>query len=379
MAAKRMGAKPQRRPAVKATNKPVASKPTTAKPAKDGDPKKQAAGKARWAGVPKKERKAVVSKAAHARWKKKREDVQIAECTANIALAGFEMTCAVLKDGRRVLSERSLSTAIGHSRHPDDYERRLNEIGAGSNPLPVFISSTIRQFLPEHVIEKLSKPIRYQLKEGWGIPAFGVEATLLADICEAFLAAREAGALKAEDLPKAAAADKLMRALARVAIVALIDEATGYQVIRDRDELQRLLEKYVSEEHRPWGQVFPDEYYVELFRLRKITTEDVRKRPQYFGHLTNNIVYSRLVPGMLPRLKELNPTNENGNRTRRHTQHLTNSPGEAHLRSHLAGVVMLMKASATYEDFIKALDKAAPKVVEMPETPDPTPKPSSAT
>ncbi|HVY30957.1 MAG TPA: P63C domain-containing protein [Polyangiaceae bacterium] len=328
------------------------------------DRKKQAAGRARWAGVEKSERKALVSKAAHARWKNK--DVVLAKHKGTVKLGALEFGCAVLSDGRRVLSERSISVQLGHRRHPDDYERRRAEVEAGELSLPVVISPRIRPFLSATAVQKLGKPIRYQLIEGFGIPAFGVEATLLADICEAFLAARDANVLLPDELPIADSAYRLMRALARVAIDALIDEATGYQVVRDRDELQRLLEKYVSEEFRPWNQFFPDEFYIELFRLRGITTDDVRKRPAYFGHLTNDIVYERLVPGMLPKLQQVNPSNDRGRRARAHTQHL-NSPGADHLRKHLTGVVMLMKASANYADFKRALDRAAPKQQEAVE------------
>jgi hypothetical protein len=38
------------------------------------------------------------------------------------------------------------------------------------------------------------------------------------------------------------------RGLARVGIVALVDEATGYQEIRDRLALQAILDKYVTDE-----------------------------------------------------------------------------------------------------------------------------------
>jgi hypothetical protein len=278
-----------------------------------------------------------------------------------ITLGGVQMNCAVLKDGRRVISERSFSTALGHERRPEEYEKRKQALAAGEAALPVFVTPNVVPFLPPGVAEKLAKPIRYQVTEGFGIPAYGVEATLIADICEAFIAAREAGALSPEEQPKAVAALTLIRALARVAIVALIDEATGYQVIRARDELQRLLEKYVSEEFREWSRAFPDEFYIELFRLRNLTTDDVRHRPSYFGHLTNDIVYDRIIPGMLPRLKEVNPTNEKGRRARKHHMHITSSEGEKHLRSHVAGVVMLMKSHTNYNEFKRALDRAAPK------------------
>ena len=324
------------------------------------DEKKQKAGMARWEGVSKSEQKALVSKAAHARWKGT-DGIIVAEYTGEVTLGSFKIRCAVLQDGRRIFSERSLCDVIGHSRHPDDYARRRQEQAQGKESLPVLVSSTIRPFISDDVVKELATPIRYQITEGFGIPARGIEATKLADICDAFLAAREAGALTPEELPKAKAAEQLMRALARVAVVALIDEATGYQVVRHRDELQQLLNKYVSEEFRPWSQVFPDEFYIHLFRLRNLKMDDIRKKPSYFGHLTNDIVYDRLLPGMRERLRQVNPANEKGRRPRRHFQHLTKDVGEDHLRKHLTGVVMLMKASSTYPEFIRSLDRAAPK------------------
>ena len=340
------------------------------------DEKKRMAGKARWEGVSKSEQKALVSKAAHARWKKS-DGIIVAEYTGEVTLGNFKIRCAVLQDGRRIFSERSVCDVIGHSRHPDDYARRRQEQAEGKESLPVLVSPTIRAFIPDDVAKELATPIRYQITEGFGIPARGIDATKLADICEAFLAAREAGALAPEELPKAKAAEQLMRALARVAIVALIDEATGYQVVRHREELQQLLNKYVSEEFRPWSQVFPDEFYIHLFRLRNIKMDDIRKRPSYFGHLTNDIVYNRLLPGIRERLRQVNPANQKGRRPRKHFQHFTQDVGEDHLRKHLSGVVMLMKASSSYAEFIRALDRAAPKqdVIEMKE---PTAEGSSA-
>src|SRR5438105_926665 len=59
----------------------------------------------------------------------------------------------------------------------------------------------------------------------------------------------------------------LIRGFARVGIIALVDEATGFQEDRARDELRRILEAYVDEAFRPWVQKFPNEYFREVYRL----------------------------------------------------------------------------------------------------------------
>ena len=81
-----------------------------------------------------------------------------------------------------------------------------------------------------------------------------------------------------------ASADILMRGLAHVGIIALVDEATGYQVVREREELHHILEAYINQELLPWSKTFPDGYYQELFRLRgwEYSPPSV-KRPQMVG------------------------------------------------------------------------------------------------
>ena len=55
-------------------------------------------------------------------------------------------------------------------------------------------------------------------------------------------------------------------------------------------------------------RTFPDDYYRELFRLRGLEfPADTVKKPQYFGHITNNVVYKRLAPGVLQELKNTTP------------------------------------------------------------------------
>jgi len=141
----------------------------------------------------------------------------------------------------------------------------------------------------------------------------------------------------------------------------IVDEATGYQDIRPRDDLRRLLEAYVSPEFLPWTKKFTDEFYKELFRLRGWTYDPMSvKRPQLVGYLTENIVYKRLPEGVLEELKKLNPKDESGRRKKRHHQFLTDDIGNPHLEKHVASAITLMKISGTYAGFKKHLDKAMP-------------------
>jgi hypothetical protein len=144
------------------------------------------------------------------------------------------------------------------------------------------------------------------------------------------------------------ACDLLMRALAHVGIIALVDEATGYQRDRPATALAKILEAFIAKELQPWIGTFPPDYYEQLFRLRGLNyPQDTVQRPQYFGVLTNDIVYKRLAPGVLDELKKSIPRNEEGRPTVKYFQKLTSNVGYPKLREHLGAVVAIMKSSTS--------------------------------
>lgn len=308
------------------------------------------------------ERKALATKAAHARWKRQK----LPEATHEGAwkLGKVSIECCVLEDGKRVFSERGLSVGLTHVRSGGEFKKRKGLVESGKPELPVFMSDKIAAMLPAKTRNALGKPLHF--RSGGGLPRRGIEAEHLADICEAFLEARDNGLLRSEpELRKAAAAEKILRGLAKLGAVALIDEVTGYQYERDRGELQRLLEKYVSEEFRPWSRKFPAEFYRVIFQLKGIKMADVKRRPQWMGHITNNLIYDRMLPNLRASLAELNPTDEKGNRSHRHHQHLTPETGSPHLDEQIRTIITLGKASIARNDswnvFMGVVDKVSPK------------------
>jgi len=115
---------------------------------------------------------------------------------------------------------------------------------------------------------------------------------ILYEVCQVYLEAKDAGALLPNQLAIAVKCEVLVRGLAHTGIIALVDEATGYQKDRDRDELQRFLALYLSEERLRWAKMFPDEYYRQLFRLQGWQDSPLSvKRPKLVGVITNRLVY----------------------------------------------------------------------------------------
>ena len=155
-----------------------------------------------------------------------------------------------------------------------------------------------------------------------------------------------------------------MRGFATIGIIALVDKATGYQEVRDRLALQKILEKYITDEWAKWTKTFPDEFYIELFRLKNIPyPPDTRtlKKPSYVGHWINDVVYSRLAPGVLNELRKKNPRQPSGSRKRKFHQYLTRDIGHPALKEHLSNVIFLMKSCTKWEDFKRRLNRARAK------------------
>ena len=133
--------------------------------------------------------------------------------------------------------------------------------------------------------------------------------------------------------------------------------------MRAKDALTRILEEFIAKELQPYVPTFQDDYYKEIFRLRGLDfPQDTVKRPQYFGVLTNDIVYKRLAPGVLEELKSVTPRLESGRHKNKLFQRLTANKGYPKLREHLGAVVTMMQLSEDWHDFMKKLDRLRPRM-----------------
>jgi P63C domain len=267
-------------------------------------------------------------------------------------LGGTEIRCFVLDDGRRVLSGRSLTTAIGMK-------------GRGQGVARISSNKLINYSENSDLILAIENPIKFIGKSPKGVdePSDGFEATVLQEICEAILSARDKGLVNSEhDKRYATKADILIRGFARVGIIALVDEATGYQKDRAKNELAKILEAFVAKELQPYVRTFEIDFYEHLFRLRGLPFPNgTVKRPQYFGHLTNDIIYHRLAPGVLKELKEKAEKTEKGRLKHKLFQRLTPELGHPKLRDLMVAVTTIMKMSKKWQDFKENLDRLQPK------------------
>jgi len=202
---------------------------------------------------------------------------------------------------------------------------------------------------------RANSPIRFILPRG-GVVADGYEATILPDVCAVIIEAGRLGKLGKRLSHLAERCAVLQHGFATLGIIALVDEATGYQDYRTRDALAKILERFVAKEIQPYVRTFPAEFYKQIFRLNGWDYEENCGRPSVLGHWTNDIVYKRLAPGVLDELRKLIPRDQKGRLKKKLFQGFTPNFGHPKLREHLAGVTMLLKYSPSWEIFKDRLD-----------------------
>lgn len=274
-----------------------------------------------------------------------------ADYRGEIELGDMKMPCAVLEDGTRVISEAGIIKNLGSVGGKNYKLREKDDKNHDIGPLPLFISSKALEPFIQGVFEPSDLiPIAYTTDGKNKLQ--GYNATIIPKVCEVWLKAREHDRLQASQLPKALKAEILMRALAKLGITALVDEATGYQYDREKDELQKILKAYISEELLPWQKRFPDEFYRELFRLNgwDFNVNGIKKRPGVIGTWTNWLIYDELPNGVREELEQQVPKSDAGNKTARMHQFLTEEIGNPHLKSQIDQILTLFRLSDNMEE-----------------------------
>lgn len=316
------------------------------------DETKVAGGVARAASLTAEERTAIAKRAAAARWGTEAPPEAVRDGILKIGDAEFQ--CYVLNNNTRVLSRASFVRAIGRTgkvKGGRGYDSELQT--------PVFLTANnLKPFFPND-LEANSTPVLFTHK---GIEIIAYKAELLPAVCDVFADALAAGKLKPNQTHIAEQCRILNRGLTRIGIIGLVDEATGFQEVRDRQALQEILNRYLRKELAAWAQRFPDDFYKEIFRLRNWEWKGMKvNRPQVVANYTKDFVYERLAPGILAELEKRNPKNDKGHRRGKHHQLLTDDVGHPALAQHLHTVIAFMRASSSWDQFKRLLDRALPK------------------
>lgn len=310
-------------------------------------------GRARASVLTSTQRKEIARNAVATRWAKHKQDVfppaegktsqpsddslPFSMFRGNIRIGDMDVECHVLNDERRVFTQREVVRVLSGGRESGNLTRYLDR-----NPLYT------NQFAAGPAID-------FRIP---GSPTVGngYEATLLIEICELYLEARRQKLLKPSQFKLAIQSEIIMRSCAKVGIIALIDEATGYQQIRKKRALQIKLQAFIAEEMQDWAQMFPPEFWFELARLEGIHYSP-RNRPLRWGKYIMAFVYDAIDKDMGNALRVINPDPSKGKNDH---QCLTDF-GRAQVHDQIQRVVTIMKLCHDMKDFREKFDKVFKK------------------
>lgn len=304
------------------------------------------------------ERSKIAKNAAIERWNPSPSNMPKATHAGFLPIGDLKVSVYVLEDGTRLISQRGVQTAVGMGTGGGT---------AGAHRIAQFAKQIEDKLgISNNLSARMKSPFLFMPPTG-GNPAYGNEATNLIDLCELLLRSRDTkGVLTPTQMKYADAADIVIRAFAKVGIIAVIDEVTGYQGIRPQDALQAYLQKLIRSELAAWVKRFPDEFYENIYKLKNWHWPGMRKnRYSVVAHYTRDLVYERVAPGLLAELEAKTPPNEKGQRPNKFHQWLTDDIGHPMLAQHIYALMMLQRLALNsgygWNRFLKMVDKAMPR------------------
>jgi hypothetical protein len=310
------------------------------------------------------ERSLIAKKAAEARWGDK--PMPKAPHAGIVSIGSLRIPVFVLEDGTRLITQRGMQTTLGMS---------TGGATTGALRMAQFVEKIESKLNTSNdLAARLRSPILFSPLHG-GRSAYGYEATNLIDVCELLLKARDHGKILTPTQSKYVdAADIVIRSFAKIGIIAVIDEVTGYQGVRPQDALHVYLQKLIRKELAAWVKRFPDEFYENIYKLKGWHWPGMRKnRYSVVAHYTRDLVYARLAPGLLEELERKSPPDETGKRPNKLHQWLSEDVGHPMLAQHLYSLMMFQRLAINsgfgWNRYVKMVDRVLPKrgaTLELP-------------
>ncbi len=251
--------------------------------------------------------------------------IPVAKWPGTLPIGTVELPVYVLDDGRRVITRNGATTVLTS--------------GKGGGNLESYIGvAALKDYIPDDLPGQM---FEIEIPEVVNKTVLGMTAETFLEICTAYARALDEGKLKTpRQIEIATKAGVFLAACSKVGLIALIDEATGYQYVRSEEALQLKLRLFLGEEMRKWEQTFPEELWREFGRLTNWHGSLVQ-RPKYWGRLVMELIYDYLEPDVADWLRKHNPKPQKG---QNHHQWLNGQYGLKKLTEHIWKVVGMAQA-----------------------------------
>jgi P63C domain len=258
---------------------------------------------------------------------------------------GSDVDCYVLDDLRKtaVISQRGMGEALG--------------LSSRGNAFPRFLATqSIAEVAGAELREKLENPLKFQWGTGGAEPPpatiHGFDVTLLIDLCNTIIAAEAKGRLSGRYDRIVRQAHIIVGASAKSGIQGLVYRLAGYNPTAE--EVITAFKLYVQEEARKYEPEFPNELYMQWYRLYDIPVPD-RGKPWQFKYLTVNHIYFPLAQSSGKLLTLLRAHKARGGDRAKKLFQFLNLIGARALRMHLGRVLEMAESSTDKEAYEKKI------------------------
>ena len=292
--------------------------------------------------TPEKRRK-IASDAAKARWGIK------AIHKGNFASDfGIDVDCYVIDDSQKtaVVSKRGMGAALG--------------LGEGGTRVTGFLKGAkIAPYVGHELSQKLGNPLIFQLPSPGGksqppTPIHGYDVTMLIDVCKAIVNAEAAGSLTPRQAHIAKQAHIILSASAKAGIKGLVYALAGYRP--EAEEVIAAFKAFVLEEAKKYEREFPNELYLQWYRLYEIPVL-ARGKPWQFRHLTVKHIYYPLAQSSGKILELLQAIKAKGGDQKTKLFQFLNETGARALRMQLGRVLEMSEDSDSRQEYEARIKK----------------------
>lgn len=239
--------------------------------------------------------------------------------------ADHNLDCYVLDDGRRVLSQRSILKLVAGTSDNGNLATYLDAVsnGAAKNP--------------SGAIEFLS---------GGGVRCLGREAKDVAAVANVFVVAALEGRLTPDKMYLAINANRLLAALATIALEAIVDEVTGFQQERAHDFLQDRLALLVQDDPAAYKKLWTDRLVKTMCQTFRVAHDPKVGFPVFLTSIAGKLYEMILSSEVVDAIRDKDPHAKGI----KYFQHMTDR-GRAVLHSELSVVETLAMQSRDKDEF----------------------------
>ncbi|MCD4676955.1 MAG: helix-turn-helix domain-containing protein [Desulfobacula sp.] len=257
-------------------------------------------------------------------------DSPFAKFIGKLELGNDQIDCYVLDTKERVISMGTTVKALAKTKSADLAEY----IGV----------KALKPYINKELV--LAETVEFNIP-GTHYKGRGLKAEIFLDICNAYVMAFSDGALKTSKQQEIAIRSSILLAsCAKVGLIALIDEATGYQYERQESALQLKLKAFVADEMRGWEKTFPDELWEQFGRLTS-WKGSLHSRPKWWGKLVMELIYNALDSDVSSYLKENKPPPTH---KKNYHQWLSEHYGLKQLVTHIYEIIGMAKTCTTIKE-----------------------------